>query len=57
MRMRMKKFVQDKKFLHLPMAEERVEGRLDLAPPIACPGAPISPLLVIPMGITPPLVW
>ena len=38
------------------MAEERVEGRLDLAPPIACPGAPISPLLVIPMGITPPLV-
>ena len=35
------------------MAEDRVEGRLDLTPPIACPGAPINPLRASPMGITP----
>ena len=38
------------------MADERVEGRLDLAPPIPCPGAPMRPLrAAIPIEMTPPL--
>ena len=35
------------------MADERVEGRLDLTPPIPCPGAPIKLPRAIPTGITP----